>query len=166
MRAALVLICGLAFSACAQAAPPGGEASRSMPRLSASDTIELCLTASQNRGQGEACILEYASNCISLAGDLPTAAIRETCYGEEREAWMARQAASLASLVDAMSVERRGLLMESQDAWSAAVQRDCDFVASFYPHAPVAQAQGAQCLAERSAHRALQLRDWVEAYTR
>ncbi len=166
MRAVLGLVSALAFTACAQAGPPAGGASSAMPRLSAANTIELCLNAPGRSGPPESCILDYSADCIALAGELPTAAIREACYTQEREAWMARQSASLAVLMPTLGVERRGLLTDSQDAWADTTRLDCAFVASFHPHDPVAAAQGAQCQAERAAHRALQLDAWAEAYTR
>ncbi|WP_203292694.1 lysozyme inhibitor LprI family protein [Maricaulis parjimensis] len=166
MRAVLSLASILAFSACAQAAPPASDSAPAMPQLSASDTIEMCLYRERGEGDPARCVFEYASNCIDLSGDLPTAAIRESCYEAEAEAWSSRMSASLDVLMPAISGERRDVLMQAQQAWVQSTVRDCDFVGSFHPHEPLANAQAAQCRTERTAERALLLRNWVESYSR
>ncbi|MAK64501.1 MAG: hypothetical protein CMF75_07155 [Maricaulis sp.] len=167
MRAVLSLASILAFSACAQAAPPGaGPSAPVMPPLSASDTIEMCLYRERGEGDPGQCVLEYSGNCIALAGELPTAAHRLPCYQAEMQAWDERMEAGLARLAPAMSVERRALLQQSQTAWSEAMQLDCAYMASFHSHEPLAEAQAAECQTRRTAERALLLTQWVQAYTR
>ena len=160
MRAVLGLVSALAFTACAQAGPPTGGASGAMPRLSAMDTIEICLSGQRLEGDMTMCIYRYADQCLSLPGEDGAPADRGRCHMQELLAWGRIQAVALGELEAGLPPARWRELEHVDEAWSIAVGEICHFQAGFHEDEDPAGEENIVCLVRQTALRTIQLIEW------
>lgn len=166
LRCVTVSVCLAALPACAHAAPPTSASPApqgQMPRLSAANTIAMCLQRLDDPAQGRDCPGEYRIACMRLSADGETNAGMLRCTREEVAAWQARLDTTQTQLSARLDPEPARHLSEAQQAWAAMRDADCVYRASLYgdgSHAPLEQAL---CQLQATADRTLLLRSWDDA---
>ena len=166
LRCVTVSVCLAALPACVHAAPPasGPPAPQGqMPRLSAANTIVMCLQRFDDPAQGRDCPGEYRSACMRLSADGQTDAGMLRCTREELAAWQAQLDSIHTRLSDRLTAEPARNLSEAQQAWAVARDADCVYRASLRDGGSHAQLEQALCQLQAIAERTLLLRRWDEA---
>lgn len=156
---ALLFAAGLAAAPACASAPAGGGQGQ-MPRLSAGDTLAMCLHRHDAIDARHACIGEYARACMTLSegGETTSGMIR--CYDEERAVWDARLDAAYAALQGGLPDVAVTALRDAQRAWIVLRDADCAFRASLNAGGSLAGVEAAVCLMLETAERTLVLQRW------
>lgn len=157
MRTILLACCGaIAIAGCSQAAGPDG--SRSMPMLSAANTIEACFQQNPEEAARTAnCIGQYSQACMRLSADGETTSGMIRCTSQEYQAWDGRLNAAYTQLRAGIEPERADALQAAQRAWIALRDADCAFDASAYEGGTLQPLIHEQCLLGYAARRSLRL---------
>ena len=115
-------------------------------------------------GPGEiapACLGAGAKACFELPEGMTTIGMTQ-CIGAERAVWEDLMNAEYKALGVQMSVRGEALndkLLEAQRAWIAFRDADCSFDYARWGDGSIRQIFGASCLMEKTAARAIELRD-------
>lgn len=152
----------LGLAACAEADDKTGQA-RSMPMLSAANTIEACLLDHGDIASREAsCVGQFAQACMRLSPDGETNAGMIRCTVEEYDAWDARLNTAYSALMQRLEPPRTTGLRDAQRAWIALRDADCEFAASAFEGGSMQSLVGAGCHLDYAAKRTIRLLDWLD----
>ncbi|WP_182803052.1 lysozyme inhibitor LprI family protein [Paracoccus sp. MC1862] len=122
--------------------------------------IPACLGAAPDQTTRRACIGVAFQACMNAAGGETTAGMHG-CLSPETAQWDEMLNAAYAEL--RQSPEARAVaLRDAQRAWIAFVDAACTYEASAYEGGSLAGVVGGTCRMQRTAERALELRDYVE----
>jgi uncharacterized protein YecT (DUF1311 family) len=149
----------LGCSSEASSAQPGA-----MDRLSAYDTIDVCLYRETTPTGRQTCIGEYQAACERLSPNGDTTAGLLQCAAEEYEAWDRWLSDAYRDLREGLPEPSVAQLREAQRSWMAHRDLDCEFMAGLYAGGSLENVERATCQVRKTAERAIEFMRWETAY--
>jgi uncharacterized protein YecT (DUF1311 family) len=124
-----------------------------------SELLEACLDSKRPLlTQGQACIGAHSSKCLRHAENQTTIGM-ERCYLDEYRAW---DALLNRYFRERPKGERGEALQQVQRVWLTYRDRKCAYFRIHYAGGSMARWLGAQCMADATARRAIELRFFRE----
>ncbi len=125
--------------------------------------IATCVDAERAAGRsGAACIGRFYGPCQARP-DMQAPAEQSECLEREFVLWRRVMGEAKAAVLERLaSPAKAAKLQEAQTLWAAFHAKDCRLPYHLLDREAGAEALGLKCSIDRTARRALQLRDWLD----